>query len=169
MLEKFYARVFLFGGWLIGPLLIYASVSDLTKTLALGEGSAVVQARVVDARVRSGVTIASSPEVRYAFDIDGVTYTYTNPVGERDRWAVLTPDAYERAQGRRSLAVRYDPSDPWKNQPVGEDSVPVWLDVLGILAGAVWALMSLMVVAAKAFTAYDDRRRRSAAADPEGT
>lgn len=165
MLVKFYKYAILWLGWILGPYLIYESTADYFRTRALEAGGSVVEARVVDAGVDSHMASASEYSVQYAFEANGATYGYVNSYGGRRGWARLTPDAYERAKAERTVAVRYDPSDPSNNQPVAMPPVPMLNRVVGVVLGAGCTLLSLLGLASLLITGLG---RKAASSEGEG-
>lgn len=149
MSPKFYTRLITYAGWFIGPCLIYSSMADLGRVRELEASGVVVEARVVDTSESKMYPWSDTEfQVRYAFELGGTTYTGTDEYGAEDIWAPVTPEAFERARTERSLAVRYEPSDPRNNQPVATPPKNIVTRVVGVLGGAACTLLSLGGIAA---------------------
>ena len=157
-----YRRAILFGGLFIGPYTIYASTADLVKTHTLESHGTLVQARVVDARVTDSPLSGTSRGVKYAFDAGGATYTNVESVGSPGVWAQVTRAAYERAAAEHTIAVRYDPSDPWTNQPVATPTVPTLNRVVGVLAGFLCMVPAVLVLVGLALGGKKGTQEREA-------
>lgn len=99
------------GGWiapaifvaafLAGAGIVYVAIAGMASGASLGDGAAVIDARVTDTRVVQYRRRGDSYEVRYAFDVGGQTYTYKDPTERTDLWAPphargVGSGAYER-------------------------------------------------------------------------
>jgi hypothetical protein len=112
---------------LLAPLLLleFYTLESLLRVIALQDArqSRVALARVVEMRPGSrGV------EIRYHFSPPGsdATYYARGAFGRSSLWIPLSDAAWQAAQRRGGLVeVRYLPSDPWTNQPVGRIGNPV--------------------------------------------
>lgn len=152
------------GGWiapaifvaafLAGAGIVYVAIAGMASGASLGDGAAVIDARVTDTRVVQYRRRGDSYEVRYAFDVGGQTYTYKDPTERTDLWAPLTREAWEAARTNGTTPVRYLPSDPLTNRAVHHAGDPTEGNIIGLVVGLILMLPATLWIVGRI------RRRR---------
>lgn len=138
------ATVFVLGAFLVGLYLVWITVAELVNMRRIEASSTIVDARVVDSRILSSVRRGDQPQVRYAFEVDGQTYVYGDPVGRDDLWATLPPEVYERAVEQGTIAVRYETSAPSNNHAVDELDRSILNRIFGGIIGGLLLIPGLL-------------------------
>lgn len=85
--------VILIGCFVAGLAIVTVGAMGIVNEGALDEGALPAQARVTDTRIMTSTESGDSFELRYAFEVDGRTYTYRDEgLSEtlRERETVLT-------------------------------------------------------------------------------
>ncbi len=81
-------------------------------------------------------------EVKYKFDVNGESYTYSDSTGRDDLWAALQSAEWEDSKNTGTLSVLYNPKKPWINRPLHPDDWPYGGPIAGmILMGGLSALL----------------------------
>ena len=130
--------------FLAGAGIVYVAIAGLMGSASLGDGAAVVEARVTGARIVKRQGRAESYEVQYAFDVGGRTYTYRDATGRGNLWAPLTREAWDTARAKGTTPVSYLPSDPWTSRAVHAAGDPIESNVIGLVGGVVLMLPATM-------------------------
>jgi hypothetical protein len=128
--------------FLAGAGIAYVAIAGLMGNASLGAGALVVEARVTGARTvtHPHPRPRKTYEVQYAFNVGGQTYTYRDPTGRANLWAVLTREAWDAARAKGTTPVSYLPDDPWTNNAVHAAGDPLESNVIGLVVGVILML-----------------------------
>lgn len=152
---------------LLGGALTWLGGDAVASELSLRAQKAVIDARVVDARILSGGQ-GRSYEVRYRFQVPGSAevYDHRDGTGRSDLWASLRDeDAWLEAQARGLLPVTYLPKDPSVNRPVDAGAAPLGDSIAGLVLGLLVALLALATLVVQARGSHIDRSAGTARSD----
>lgn len=125
------------GCFVAGLAIVIVGALGIVNEGALDEGAVTATARVTDTRIMTSTKSGDSFELRYAFEVDGRTYTYRDETGREDLWASLTHEGWIRARTTGTVDILYLPSDPWVSQPVARASNGVFDKAAGMCVGVV--------------------------------
>lgn len=123
------------GCFIAGLAIVVVGAMGIVNEGALGDGALPAQARVTDTRIMTSTKSGDSFELRYAFDVDGQTYTYRDETGREDLWASVTHEAWVDARNTGSVHILYLPSDPWVSQPRDKATSGIFDKLAGMCVG----------------------------------
>jgi len=127
---------------LVGVAILALGAREIVRDARLGAGASRTAARVTASATRR-TRAGTDYQLRYAFDVRGTTYRFTDATGRDDLWADVPADEWIDARARHTLAVRFVPDDPSINAPASATR-RTGDHVAGIVLGAVIALFALI-------------------------
>jgi hypothetical protein len=129
--------LFVFGLILLlaGAVVTWLGATEVRRTLQLQDANTHVEAKVVDTAIHSNGNSGSRDVVRYRFQVEGDSYSYTDATGQRNLWASVGRDEWEDARDSGKIDVVYADGDPWINRPASSDIAPNLDNAAGLLFG----------------------------------
>lgn len=133
--SPFLINLLFIGCFVAGLGIVIVGAMGIVNEGALDEGALPARARVTDTRIMTSTESGDSFELRYAFEVDGRTYTHRDETGREDLWASLTHEGWVSARTAGTVDILYLPSDPWVSQPVARASDGVFDKAAGMCVG----------------------------------
>lgn len=123
------------GCFIAGLAIVIVGGMGIVNEGALDEGALPAVARVTETRIMTSTKSGDSFELRYAFEVNGRTYTYRDETGREDLWASVTHEAWVGARNTGTIAILYLPTDPWVSQPRDRANEGVFDKLAGMCVG----------------------------------
>ena len=133
-----------------GGLITFFGSSALVNAASLSAVGVTTDGVVTDARVMQGSRTGISYEVRYAFTVEGATYTAEDETGRTNLWETLYDEATWRgATATHRVQIQYLPNNPHVNRPLAGTGASFGGDqAAGLCLGLALLLPSLLIALA---------------------
>jgi hypothetical protein len=131
-----------------GGVLTWLGIQTVRHELRLREKPAVADAKLTDTAtyvVTRNHIESTDYEVRYAFQLNGQTFTCGDETGRDDLWATMANKGdWDAARAAGTLQVTYLPDEPRINRPVLAGNAPLGDSLAGLILGGVLGLTGLI-------------------------